>query len=198
MIEAELYERGFIFFEGFVFTDRLRGFLLDNKNYTSETNFKDEPFIETELTDTDILRDIAKGFPSAFLEQFCRHEIYWQARRAFKGSYIEPHHDDYSDNPRGRTGAGQIIVWLVEAPFEGREFVWGEVVDFSKLPDSYPTATNTTVQDPKVFKELGSIKPQTGQGVIISRLNPIFWHSVSPLLTDTSVVSLKGVLKDRL
>jgi len=198
--EGNLYKYGFHFFNGYRFTDRAKEFLLDRSNYPSvDPHYEHLKFVDMgQIEDKDITDDLFDGLPEDLKELCDIYDVYWTSRMTFKGCYMEPHTDDYSHNPAMRAGPGNFVAWLCPESFTGRDFVWGAIEDLDQLPTLFNRSNNTIkYQDDPNFKVLGRMKPVTGLGVIPSKRNPLFWHAVDELTSDTPVIVIRGSMWDK-
>ena len=123
----------------------------------------------------------------------------WMARNVGLGFSLLPHveHilDESNNNPYDSKNSPATICLYISPPkFVGREFVYGEIKNIEIYKKSaYFTYPYTTWDDPSLIIK-GKIIPITGQGVIIDRTNPKWWHGVTALKTDCRIISILGIL----
>lgn len=192
-----LFNEGFIFFDGMALPDKDLKYLTDLSNY-SIGNYHGGMFKRLSPLQESTQRNINNSFPTSVKEFISSFKISWGGIAAEKGFCLSPHNDSLirSGGKNIVPGPALVVFWICPNDFEGREFVWGKVKDFDKTETSYTYEgeRNAYSWDDPNLEFLGKIKPKTGSGVIIDRTNPIWFHAVSELLTDTCVFSISGSL----
>jgi len=193
-----MHYEGFVFFDGWVPTPRLQEYLLDVANYDQQVASDKGPdtLMELSVTSQELLEDILHGFTGEMQEFIDGKEIKWSAKYVTKGFKLEPHNDAALEDDSYRAGPGLICLWICPDSFEGREFIYGKVHELTAVPDISDIAgTYTTIgfNDPNLEYK-GSVKPKTGAGVLVGRTNPIYWHGVTEMTTDSRIISLIGYM----
>ena len=189
-LSAILYNKGFIFFDGVEYSKKYLDFLLNKSNYIENMEWP----VRNILFRTSIPPElnIFCLLPSFIQDQYREQKVIWNAKMVHKGYVVRPHRDAvfvYDYLP----GEVIIILWITPEPYEGREFVYGRIKDLSKIETkiSDNVITQLGIYDSNLEIH-GMVKPKTGMGVLIDRTNPIWWHSVEELTTDSRVISIGG------
>ena len=191
----ELFEKGFVFFDGVTIPDDLYDYFFDLKNFTQGTGDL-ETYHEIVEIPADICKRIEDNLPEKIKDFIKGFRVYWGAKCMGKGAELYPHSDVSLEEYSYGTGPAIVVFWICPkgVAFEGRKFVWGEIKDMSKIPgDANPGSYTNQWEDPNLTK-LGEVTPVTGHGVVVDRLNPLWWHGVTPLTTDTRVITISGYL----
>ncbi len=187
-----LYQSGFIPIEGIEYNQTIMNYLMDMKNYTLITQCDSytgavNTSLEIHDLNSEMTAEIYKGLPEDLKNDLGSLSLYCCVTVCEKGFTLAPHRD-YYDVADGRLKtdgvAATLVLWIAPHEFEGREFVYGKLTEID--PDN---RAPFDWHDP-ILKELGSIKPKTGLGILIDLFNPMWWHGVKPLLSGGPVIAI--------
>ena len=178
-----LYLEGFVQFSGVQFSPKLVGYLTD------ESNFKDGPSgEEIHRLNSEMLRELHSGLPLDLKEATKELQFHCSVSLCKTGFSLAPHRDFYDTKSailKLDEAIAVGVLWLCPFPFTGREFVFGKILD---------TETDHTSKlgswDASNLQVLGEIVPQTGLGVMIDLINPMWWHGVREMIAGGPVVAI--------
>jgi len=197
---SKLYEEGFIFFEGMSLKEDTIAHIKDVRNYTEGVYpyGKYCRYAMPKGMPDKVYTDINMALPKEIRELTDSFNLTWGSIIAEKGFELIPHNDSkYQLN--GTTGMALVIFWVCEdESFEGRNFSWGRLKDPDKKPipvERFSYGNMHYDWDDPNLETLGSIKPKTGNGVIIDWTNPIWWHGVTQLKSDHKIMTVSGMIR---
>jgi len=186
-MQTKLYLEGFYRFNGVTYSETVKAHLTDIKNYSDSKNYKESiNSLELSTLSTLLVQEIVHGLPDDIQHFIASKTITWGATSNGKGFSLRPH-SDYVWGVGHMPGAcANIVLWLCPEKFEGREFIYGRTLEETGEPyPPYEWGDANLVQ-------LGEIKPATGMGILLDRVNPKWWHGVKELKSDHRVITITG------
>jgi len=189
-----LYEDGVQVLSGVNFSQRLKDHLLEKSNY-ERTLAEDYPGelerdrYEIAITDPSLCAAIREALPPGFREEVKNFEDVFAAVWCEEGFALPPHRDFYDvPDALNKSLIAIIILYLCPYEFEGREFVYGKI-----KTRSTESMVDWSWDDPDL-ETVGTITPKTGTGVIISPINPEWWHGVRRMESGGPVIAVSMTL----
>jgi hypothetical protein len=189
-MDQYLYLNGFYFFD--VDISSVVGYLSDRNNYKEfdmkqvkdKTNFREVENLTTiNPLPPEIIKGLISSLPQELQDYANNFDIKSSANICYEGFEIPPHKDSFDDKEPYYDAVNvvaNILFYITPEEFEGRDFVYGVTKTANIDEEDYYWGS------PKL-ETLGQLTPQTGKGVVISTLNPKFWHAVTELIKGTVI-----------
>ena len=193
---TELRERGFLFLGDVPLEEDIQRYLIDPANYTDELPTEDNRYfpppqslvskpLPAKISEYLTLSMLSK-FP--FLAEIPR--MVWDSRLTTTGFFL-PMHRDPIVRENSKHEPLEFIMWVCPTPFEGREFIYGDVPDngIDLIGNIYGTADGNNFEYPGI-RILGEVKPRTGLCCFFDKESIKWWHAVRPMISGGPVVVL--------